>query len=53
MTTPDDDPRAEFDTLVSDALDALAQVVDDAIWTAHERLNKAMLLLDRHRWDAA
>ncbi len=49
------DPRAEFDTLTSDALDALAKVVDDgevgAFWTAHASLNRALGLLLDHRWD--
>lgn len=49
--------RAEFDALTSDALDALAKVVDDgnvlAFWTAHASLNRALGLLLDHRWDVA
>jgi hypothetical protein len=52
-----DQARATFDALLSDALDALAKVVDDGevveFWTAHQALNRAMGLLLTHRWDAA
>jgi hypothetical protein len=49
-------PRSEFDALLVEALDALAVVVDDgeiaSLWRAHRALNRAMILLDAHRWDA-
>lgn len=52
-----DEARAEFDALVSDALDALTKVVDDGevieFWAAHQSINRAVGLLLTHRWDAA
>lgn len=55
-TTSRGDPRAEFDSLLSDALDALGKVVDDGelleFWTAHRALNLALGLILTHRWDA-
>ncbi len=47
--------RDEFDSLISDALDALGKVIDDGdvgeFWTAHAALSRALGLLLDNRWD--